>query len=114
MARKSAFRVMQNSARRELKYNIFYCESHRKESRLGTLMPTGAFNICCPRDCVSRHNGGTSGASLKPLRVDSALMSVFLAKVNHGKESIMSATHVPPDLSSDNYSTFPIYGLPMV
>ena len=30
-------------------------------------MPTGAFNICCPRDCVSRHNGGTSGAPLKPL-----------------------------------------------
>ena len=24
-------------------------------------------NICCPRDCVSRHNGGTSGAPLKPL-----------------------------------------------
>ena len=20
-------------------------------------MPTGAFNICCPRDCVSGHNG---------------------------------------------------------
>ena len=20
-------------------------------------MPTGAFNSCCPRDCVSRHNG---------------------------------------------------------
>ena len=20
-----------------------------------------SFNICCPRDCVSRHNGGTSG-----------------------------------------------------
>ena len=36
-------------------------------------MPTVAFNICCPRDCVSRHNGGTSGAPLKPLRVDSAL-----------------------------------------
>ena len=32
-----------------------------------------AFNICCPRDCVSRHNGGTSGAPLKPLIVDSAL-----------------------------------------
>ena len=31
------------------------------------------FNICCPRDCFSRHNGGTSGAPLKPLRVDSAL-----------------------------------------
>ena len=38
-------------------------------------MPSGAFNICCPRDCVSRHNGGTSGAPLKPLRVDSALRS---------------------------------------
>ena len=36
-------------------------------------MPTVAFNICCPRDCVSRHNGGTSGAPLKPLRDDSAL-----------------------------------------
>ena len=36
-------------------------------------MPNGAFNICCPRDCVSRHNGGTSGAPLKPLRDDSAL-----------------------------------------
>ena len=36
-------------------------------------MPSGAFNICCPRDCVSRHNGGTAGAPLKPLRVDSAL-----------------------------------------
>ena len=34
-------------------------------------MPNGPFNICCPRDCVSRHNGGTSGAPLKPLRVDS-------------------------------------------
>ena len=38
--------------------------------------PTGAFNICCPRDCVSRHNGGTSGAPLKPLRVDSALRAL--------------------------------------
>ena len=26
-------------------------------------MPTGAFNICCPTDCVSRHNGDTSGTS---------------------------------------------------
>ena len=39
-------------------------------------MPTSAFNICCPRDCVSRHNGGTSGAPLKPLRVDSALRAL--------------------------------------
>ena len=40
------------------------------------LMPKGSFNICCPRDCVSRHNGGTSGAPLKPLRVDSALRAL--------------------------------------
>ena len=40
---------------------------------INPLMLTSAFNICCPRDCVSRHNGGTSGAPLKPLRVDSAL-----------------------------------------
>ena len=35
------------------------------------------FFICCPRDCVSRHNGGTSGAPLKPLRVDSALKALL-------------------------------------
>ena len=23
-------------------------------------------NICCPRDCVSRHNGGTAGDPLNP------------------------------------------------
>ena len=44
-------------------------------------VPTVAFsqlssNICCPRDCVSRHNGGTSGAPLKPLRDDSALRAL--------------------------------------
>ena len=39
-------------------------------------VPTVAFNICCPRDCVSRHNGGTSGALLKPLRDDSALRAL--------------------------------------
>ena len=33
-------------------------------------------NICCPRDCVSRHNGGTSGAPLKPLRDDRALRAL--------------------------------------
>ena len=30
--------------------------------RINPLMPNGAFNICCPRDCVSRHNGGTRRA----------------------------------------------------
>ena len=32
--------------------------------RVNPFMPTVAFNICCPRDCVSRHNGGTPGAPL--------------------------------------------------
>ena len=43
-------------------------------------MPVGNYSyqffICCPRDCVSRHNGGTSGAPLKPLRVDSDLSAL--------------------------------------
>ena len=51
------------------------CNAYR--DALNPFMPTGAFNICCPRDCVSRHNGGTSGAPLKPLRVDSALAMIL-------------------------------------
>ena len=45
-------------------------------AELNPFMPTVAFNICCPRDCVSRRNGGTAGAPLKPLRVDSALRAL--------------------------------------
>ena len=33
---------------------------------LNPLMTSGSFNICCPRDCVSRHNGGTSVPPLNP------------------------------------------------
>ena len=43
---------------------------------INPFMPTVAFNICCPRDCVSRHNGGTAGAPLKSLRDDSALRAL--------------------------------------
>ena len=48
---------------------------------LNPFVPTVAFsqlssNMSCPRDCVSRHNGGTSGAPLKPLRDDSVVMSL--------------------------------------
>ena len=45
-------------------------------SELNPFMLTVAFNICCPRDCVSRHNGGSAGAPLKPLRDDSALRAL--------------------------------------
>ena len=48
-------------------------------------MLTVAFNMCCPRDCVSRHNGGTSGAPLKPLRVDSALNDALRAERDVGE-----------------------------
>ena len=50
---------------------------YAQDDTFNPFMPTVAFNICCPRDCVSRHNGGTSGAPLKPLRDDSALRALF-------------------------------------
>ena len=47
-----------SSSQREVKWLM--CPS------FNPLMPNGVFNICCPRDCVSRHNGGTSGPPLNP------------------------------------------------
>ena len=62
-------------------------------SRISTVFSHRS-NICCPRDCVSRHNGGTSGAPLKPLSVDSALsLHLFLQK----------ATLIVPNKSHDIY-----------
>ena len=51
---------------------------------------SGAFNICCPRDCVSRHNGGTAGAPLKRPRVDSALRALSSLR------GLRGAPEVPP------------------
>ena len=57
-------------------------------------MPVGNYSyqffICCPRDCVSQHNGGTSGAPLKPLRVDSALRALSTLR------GLRGAHEVPP------------------
>ena len=39
----------------------FYGASKNRFVTLNPLMPNGAFNICCPRDCISRHN--SRGAS---------------------------------------------------
>ena len=44
-------------------------KSMQRIKPINPFMPTGAFNICCPRDCVSRHNGGTSGAPIEEPRV---------------------------------------------
>ena len=57
------------------------------------LMPNGAFNICCPRNCVSRHNGGTSGAPLKPLRVNSALYIRW--NISYVGDHLLAAVHIP-------------------
>ena len=62
---------------------------------LNPFVPTVAFsqlssNICCPRDCVSRHNGGTSGAPLKPLRDDSVLRALSSLR------GLRGAPAVPP------------------
>ena len=53
-------------------------------------MPPVAFNICCPRDCVSRHNEGTSGVPLKPLRVDSALRALSTLRGLRGAPEVPS------------------------
>ena len=52
----------------------FHIQIDEKLSSHYTPICSHRSNICCPRDCVSRHNDGTSGAPLKPLRVDSALI----------------------------------------
>ena len=61
---------------------------------INPLMPVGNYSyqffICCPRDCVSRHNGGTSGAPFKPPRVDSALRALSTLR------GLRGAPEVPP------------------
>ena len=63
---------------------------------INPFMPTGAFNICCLRDCVSLHNGSTAGAPLKPLRDDSALRALSSLRGLRGlplcRETLVSRT----------------------
>ena len=66
---------------------------HPSTQHVNPFMPTVAFNICCPRDCVSRYNGGTSGVPLKPLRDDSALRALsFLRGLRGGTRG----SHIMP------------------
>ena len=55
---------------------ITFSMEHLNQTPINPFVPTVAFNIRCPRDCVSRHNGGTAGAPLKPLRDDCALRAL--------------------------------------
>ena len=48
------------------RFSIANIRIRASQQMYNPLMPNGAFNNCCPRDCVSRHNGGTSGAPLNP------------------------------------------------
>ena len=81
--------MSKNSSGRSQTSNCIAHESQRT-ALLNPSMPNGAFNICCPRDCISRHNGGISGAPLKPLRVDSALKALSTLR------GLRGAPEVPP------------------
>ena len=53
----------------ELSMSNVMCRVHQPTLHINPFVPTVAFsqlssNMCCPRDCVSRHNGGTSGAPI--------------------------------------------------
>ena len=67
--------------------NTYYCD-------VNTLMAIGnnsyQFLICCPRDCVSRHNGGTSGAPLKPPRFDSPFRALSTLRGLRGAPEVPS------------------------
>ena len=80
----------------------FVIQFHSVQS-FNPLMPSGAFNICCPRDCVCRHNGGTLGAPLKPLRDDGALtplcretQSLGQQMLNAPVDTVMGEPRVSP------------------
>ena len=55
-------------------------------------------NMCCPRDCVPRHNGGTSGAPLQTLRDDSAFRA--LSSLRGFKGGTRSTPIMPRDAVS--------------
>ena len=74
----------------QISKNLAMVRRCKQRKHVNPFMPNGAFNMCCPRDCVSRHNGGTSGTPLKPLRVDSALKALSSLK------SLRGVPEVPP------------------
>ena len=73
-------------------------------------MPTVAFNICCPRDCVSRHNGGAADAPLKPLRNDSALRA--LSSLRGLRGALKVGLHYATSLSDSRSSFVPSLDIP--
>ena len=77
----------------ELVYRCKLLSNYPNEQRIGTLTLTHLcppFQQCCPRHCVSRHNGGTSGAPLKPIRDDSVLRALSSLR------GLRGAPEVPP------------------
>jgi len=49
-------------------YFVSFSYANLIHDSLNPFLPTVAFNICCPRDCVSRHNKGTTGLRGAPER----------------------------------------------
>ena len=111
---------------RALIYPILGYLIYQSKVLFNPLMPTVAFNICCPIDCVSRHNGGTAGALLKPLRDDSALRALSslrgapevpplcretqsLGQQMYGKHNICIYTYTFRKIFSDHYHNFKYY-----
>ena len=72
-------------------YDIMHCIYHADLIAVFHLLKNSfaQFFICCPRDCVSRHNGGTSGAPFKPLRVDSALRTLSTLRGLRGAPEVL-------------------------
>ena len=50
--------------------------------------------MCCPRDCVSRHNGGTAGAPLKPLRDDGGFKGGTRGSPIMPRDAVSRTAHV--------------------
>ena len=68
---------------------------------LNPFMPTVAFNICCPRDCVSRHNVGTRGVPIMPRDAVSRTANV---ERNGGHKWVKDDTTVSiPDSSEESF-----------
>ena len=70
----------------EVQWFCKFSDFVNSDANLNPFMPTGAFNMCFSRDCVSRHNGGTRGSPIMPRDAVSrkAHIGTYLQKRNGG------------------------------
>ena len=67
--------------------------------------------MCCLRDCVSRHNGGSAGAPLKPLRDDSGLRALSSLRGLRGAPEVPSLCRETSVSRTANVGTVGMNGL---